>query len=101
MECAAGLEYDAGLCYPPCKDGQIGIGPVCWGSCPADSPYDCGAICVVDGDQCTTKVKQVSDALLTLIAQLIQCADIKDCDTAEIKEAIETIIEQFDLSICS
>jgi hypothetical protein len=23
-------EYDAGLCYPKCRDGYHGIGPVCW-----------------------------------------------------------------------
>jgi len=29
-DCAAGLEYDAGLCYPKCKTGYNGVGPVCW-----------------------------------------------------------------------
>src|SRR6476620_11590303 len=28
--CADGQEYDAGLCYPKCKDGYNGVGPVCW-----------------------------------------------------------------------
>jgi len=23
-------EYDAGLCYPKCRDGYHGVGPVCW-----------------------------------------------------------------------
>lgn len=23
-------QYDAGLCYPKCKDGYNGVGPVCW-----------------------------------------------------------------------
>ena len=31
LECAAGLEYDAGLCYPKCDNGWKHVGPVCWG----------------------------------------------------------------------
>ena len=33
--CAAGADYDGGLCYTPCASGYHGGGPVCWGSCPA------------------------------------------------------------------
>lgn len=39
--CDAGLEYDAGLCYPPCADCYDGVGPVCWSLCtnqPPDTP---------------------------------------------------------------
>jgi hypothetical protein len=28
--CDSGLENDAGLCYPPCRSGYDGVGPVCW-----------------------------------------------------------------------
>ncbi len=28
--CAAGLDADAGLCYPKCKEGFTGVGPMCW-----------------------------------------------------------------------
>lgn len=28
--CAEGLEKDGALCYPPCREGYHGIGPVCW-----------------------------------------------------------------------
>lgn len=33
--CAAGEEYDAGLCYKTCPGGMSGVGPVCWGRTPA------------------------------------------------------------------
>src|SRR6185369_6722651 len=33
--CRPGTEYDAGLCYPWCPAGFHGVGPVCWGTCPA------------------------------------------------------------------
>ena len=34
--CAAGLQEDAGLCYPYCDPGFSGIGPVCYQDCPSD-----------------------------------------------------------------
>jgi serine protease Do len=32
--CAPGEQADAGLCYPACKPGFKGVGPVCWGGAP-------------------------------------------------------------------
>ena len=31
--CGPQNEKDAGLCYPLCKAGYVGLGPVCWESC--------------------------------------------------------------------
>lgn len=45
--CGAGQEYDAGLCYPVCRSGFNGVGPVCWGSCPRGFA-DHGATCYRD-----------------------------------------------------
>lgn len=28
--CSAGMQLDAGLCYPSCAPGYVGVGPVCW-----------------------------------------------------------------------
>ena len=45
MICKPEEEYDAGLCYTPCKNERYnGIGPVCWEECPAGT-YECGALC--------------------------------------------------------
>jgi hypothetical protein len=33
-QCPDGEVYDAGLCYPACKEGYTGVGPVCWEKCP-------------------------------------------------------------------
>lgn len=30
LTCASDEVYDAGLCYPACRDGYSGVGPVCW-----------------------------------------------------------------------
>lgn len=42
--CGADEEQDGALCYPKCKDGYKGVGPVCWQQCPA-SFRDDGAFC--------------------------------------------------------
>ncbi len=42
--CLPGLQYDTGLCYQPCGPGFSGVGPVCWGTCPARFD-DHGATC--------------------------------------------------------
>jgi hypothetical protein len=48
MQCAAGQQQDAGLCYTPCKSGYKGVGPVCWQHC--ESGYrDDGAFCAKPG----------------------------------------------------
>ena len=39
-----GEEKDGALCYPLCKAGYEGVGPVCWESCPPDA-HDDGALC--------------------------------------------------------
>ena len=46
--CAGGAQYDAGLCYTPCRAGFVGVGPVCWQQgCPPGFT-DHGATCYRD-----------------------------------------------------
>ncbi len=46
MVCDSEYEQDAGLCYDKCKNGFIGVGPVCWSTCDkTDYALDCGVIC--------------------------------------------------------
>jgi Calcium-binding EGF domain len=53
--CSSGLETDAGLCYPTCKSGFYGIGPVCWSSCDSNQ-FDCTAACTTDQATCALGV---------------------------------------------
>jgi len=39
---------DAGLCYPNCRAGYNGVGPVCWGNCPGGF-NDMGVSCTKPG----------------------------------------------------
>jgi hypothetical protein len=42
--CRAEEEKSGLLCYPPCKDGYTGVGPVCWQNCPSNFRND-GSFC--------------------------------------------------------
>lgn len=43
--CGPNEEKDGALCYPKCKSGYSGVGPVCWSGCPSDFT-DTGAHCL-------------------------------------------------------
>ena len=55
--CDGGKQYDAGLCYNNCKSGYSGVGPVCWGQCPANMPVNCGAGCATTKEDCSGAVR--------------------------------------------
>eukprot|EP01087_Luapelamoeba_hula_P005849 TRINITY_DN1589_c0_g1_i1.p1 TRINITY_DN1589_c0_g1~~TRINITY_DN1589_c0_g1_i1.p1 ORF type:complete len:266 (+),score=4.92 TRINITY_DN1589_c0_g1_i1:31-798(+) len=101
MVCAAGLEYDAGLCYKPCVPGNYhGIGPVCWGSCPSFDPFSCGAICLADQGKCVGTVLSLSSQLLQLTANIVACATTDNCNIGNMTKEVEAIIKELGLSIC-
>jgi hypothetical protein len=60
-------EYDAGLCYPKCRDGYKGIGPVCW-----VESFNRGVGTPVLPEDCPEGYKE--DSLLT-------CSKPLKCDT--------------------
>jgi len=70
LGCAEGLVYDAGLCYPPCDDGFDGVGPVCWGNCPAGEDQ-CGALCLTQNQQCSGTIMNISMGVLNGITQIM------------------------------
>ena len=58
--CGPGLVLDAGLCYPPAAQGFTGIGPVAWGKCPTEFPFECGAGCAKNQAACATAVTDMT-----------------------------------------
>ena len=44
LVCKSNEEQNGALCYPKCKPGYSGVGPVCWGKCNSDE-VDVGALC--------------------------------------------------------
>lgn len=71
MKCASGLQEDAGLCYPKCKPGYYGVGPVCWQKCPANQPVDCAAGCAKSIADCVEKTASMVTAVGELAANII------------------------------
>jgi len=56
LQCPTGYVADetggpAGLCYPACKSGYHGVGPVCWQTC-TNGLVPCGAGCAASSVDC-------------------------------------------------
>lgn len=64
--CANGLEKNGALCYPKCRPGYHGEGPVCWQDC-ANGMQPCGAGCAKSSAECaqTTFDQVFSVAIVT------------------------------------
>lgn len=86
------------LCYPPCKFGFHGNGPVCWENCPAET-YECGALCAEDADGCTDTVKNTVKDVITLAAQ-IAATVFGDIDVMKIAEDAGLIVDDLAHSKC-
>jgi hypothetical protein len=69
--CGAGMVYETGLCYKACDPGYAGVGPVCWGTCPSNLPYQCGAGCAKDIDTCATTT---NDQVLSVVGTITDIA---------------------------
>ena len=70
-QCGAGQVYENGLCYSLCKPGYNGVGPVCWGTCPVDKPFACGAGCATNEAEC---IKATSDQVLSVVSAVASIA---------------------------
>lgn len=62
--CGNSQDYDAGLCYSKCNASYNGLGPVCWGQCPASHPVTCGAGCATSQDACA---QNTSDQVMSVL----------------------------------
>lgn len=65
-------DFQGGLCYPKCKPGTSGVGPLCWSGCPSDYPVNCGAACGVSESACAfaimEQVQSSTDVALNVVA---------------------------------
>ena len=66
LTCKPEEELDGALCYEPCNAGYDGVGPVCWGTCPAGTT-ECGWLCLSSGS-CTEYVMDTVAAVGELAA---------------------------------
>ncbi len=67
MGCKSNEQYDAGLCYTPCRSGYTGVGPVCWLGCPSGKT-SCGAGCANSKSSCASSIADmvVSPTMLAI-----------------------------------
>ncbi|CAF0848556.1 unnamed protein product [Brachionus calyciflorus] len=73
MICRSGEDQSGALCYPQCRSGYKGIGPVCWmDGCPQTMPYQCGLLCTVDSKQCENMMKSLAGNIFDFFSSLIK-----------------------------
>ena len=68
--CASGEQRDAGLCYAGCKASYSGVGPVCWGQCPASHPVSCAAGCAKTQAACAQATTDQVLSVLEVVANV-------------------------------
>lgn len=90
--CQSGYRFDAGLCYPECKAGFEGVGPVCWGQCTGSAlPFECGAVCAKDEMTCGLSTAENIISVLDVIVTVSTTAASMGAGTA-VKAAIQKAI---------
>jgi len=92
MICKPGEQMDVGLCYDHCKAPYHGIGPVCWGACPAGY-NQCGALCM-EKSHCTDYLLD----FLAPITSIIQSAVEKDA--GGVVEGVVDIVKNLIYPVC-
>lgn len=68
--CGSGGESDAGLCYPKCKAGFGGVGPVCWQKCDPNWT-ECAAGCAKTKLECGLVVAEQVYSPLVVAANIV------------------------------
>jgi hypothetical protein len=106
LGCPAGLEKSGLLCYHPCGAGADGVGPDCWGHCPAGW-VQCGAGCAKDASACATnttnQVISVLSAAATIASEVLTAGatagiiDASKVGTQEATKASEAAAQASDM----
>ena len=47
------------FCYPKCEGASFGLGPICWGKCPAEKSACMGVLCLDAGETCSSNFEQM------------------------------------------
>lgn len=87
LACAGGLQPDAGLCYPACKDGFAATGPVCWQKCPGNRKTDCGVGCATSHEACVVQTFNMAQAPVGAALSLVTLGFDKAAANAATKGA--------------
>ena len=90
--CAAGQQYDAGLCYDNCPQYYSGVGPVCWMQTP-ETWVGCGMGAASSGGKCAEaifdQVSSVGEVAINIATLGAGNAATKPLKFARLKEAYQ------------
>ncbi|MDD5210418.1 MAG: hypothetical protein PHV36_13580 [Elusimicrobiales bacterium] len=86
MDCKAGQQEDAGLCYKPCESGFSGVGPVCWMNCPKGKT-NCGAGCADSKVSCVSNTAQMVVSPVTLAMNIASAGTVSAVAYPAVKAA--------------
>ena len=100
LVCADNEDEDAALCYPKCRAGYVGNGPVCWVNCPAVDPVNGGALCCANTTVCTDKIESLSLGLPLAVAKALLSGGNATRIEEDVKEAVEALLG-FVMPLCS
>ena len=73
-QCDDGEEMDVGLCYPKCRSGFSGVGPVCWGQSPIVNGkrfVNCGMGAAKDDGACAAALAAQISSPFMMIANVV------------------------------
>ncbi len=86
MDCKAGQQEDAGLCYKHCDSGYTGVGPVCWMNCPKGKT-NCGAGCADSKVSCVSNTAQMVVSPVTLAMNIASAGTVSVVAYPAVKSA--------------
>ena len=91
-ECRPGLEYDAGLCYSPCRVGFHGIGPVCWMD-RYPCLTNCGAFYAESAGDCALGIVNMVFGPVTAIGELylLRCLGATEVASEAVGETVKSV----------
>lgn len=70
LGCESTKEYDAGLCYTPCSNDRIGVGPLCWSTCSGVNSIECGIFCTSSIEKCAAITLQIVGSAIKVAANI-------------------------------
>jgi hypothetical protein len=95
MNCPAGQQYDAGLCYATCKTGYYGVGPVCWANTP-NGWVDCGMGSAITTKVCTETIFDQVASVGNLALKIVTFGTSKAADIAKDTAKAAQLKKQFE-----
>ena len=101
MICSDNEDQNVGLCYPKCRNGYNGIGPVCWmHNCPHSMPYRCGLLCTIDKKQCDEFIKSLVGDSFQLILNIAETGGMNPSRILGVASSVTSIASTLINDVC-